>query len=225
MPAWSQVLLWMGAFAITHMALSSLTLRPRLVAALGERGFLLVYSLISLATFVPAVRVYLRSIHTGPLLWTLRDVPGLHTLAFLLAGISFAFVVAAPAQPSPASLGGKADGARAYGLTRITRHPMFLSLGLWGLAHVLMNGYAADVAFFGGLFLTGLLGCMHQDARKRVTEKGRLDQYFAETSLVPFGAIVSGRGRLVPSELPWPALGVGLAVALVLYSQHQRMFS
>ena len=225
MPAWSQIVFWMFAFAATHMAMASLQLRPRLVAALGQQGYLGVYSLVSFATFVPAVWIYLKHIHTGPLLWMLRDVPGMHTFAFALAAISFAFVIAAPTQPSPVSLTAGAGRTRAYGLTRITRHPMFVWLGLWGLAHVLMNGYAADVAFFGGLFAVGLLGCMHQDTRKRVTEKGRLDGYFAETSLVPFAAIATGRNRLVLSELPWPALAAGVIVALVLYSQHQRMFS
>ncbi len=224
MPAWSLILFWMSAFAATHMVMSSVTFRPGLVARLGQKPYLGVYSLISFATFVPAVRIYLKNIHTGPLLWTLGDVPGVHTLALLLAGASFAFVVASPTQPSPASL---TAGARtsAYGLTRITRHPMFLPMGLWGLAHMAVNGFASDVAFFGGLFAVGLLGCMHQDARKRVTEKGRLDGFFAETSLLPFGAIVTGRGRLVLSELPWLALTAGVVIATILYNLHGWMFS
>jgi len=226
MPAWIQILFWMTAFAVTHMAMASVSLRPRLVARLGQGPYLGLYSLISFATFVPATWIYLKNIHSGPLLWMLRDVPGVQTAALLLAGISFAFVVAAPAQPSPASIGaGAGASTRAHGLTRITRHPMFLSLGLWGLAHVLVNGFASDVAFFGGLFAVGVAGCMHQDARKRITEKGRLDAFFAETSLVPFAAIVSGRGRLVLSELPWPALAAGAAVATILYKLHGWMFS
>ncbi|MBI5505731.1 MAG: hypothetical protein HY899_13100 [Deltaproteobacteria bacterium] len=226
MPAWSQILCWMFVFGLTHMAPASVALRPRLVALLGQGPYLGLYSLISLATFVPAVRIYLNNIHTGPLLWQLGDLPAVHIAALALAGASFTFVVAAPAQPSPASIGARGGSVGgAYGLTRITRHPMFLSMGLWGLAHVLVNGFASDVAFFGGLFAVGLIGCMHQDARKRITEKGRLDAFFAETSLLPFGAILSGRGRLVLSELPWPALAVGVAVATILYNLHDWMFA
>ncbi len=51
------VALWI-AFAATHMGLSSLRLRPRLVSALGQRVFLALYSVIALAVFVPMVSLY-----------------------------------------------------------------------------------------------------------------------------------------------------------------------
>ena len=53
-PTLTIVLLWV-AFAITHLAFSSLKLRPRLVGVLGEFGFMGAYSLIALVTFVPMV--------------------------------------------------------------------------------------------------------------------------------------------------------------------------
>ena len=70
------VCLWI-AFAATHLGLSSLRLRPRLIAALGELGYQGVYSLVALATFVPLVAVYFDHKHTGPLLWDLGEVPGM----------------------------------------------------------------------------------------------------------------------------------------------------
>jgi len=74
------------------------------------------------------------------------------------------------------------------------------------------------------VFLVGLLGCMHQDARKRITEKGRLDEFFAETSLLPFVAIATGRGRLVLSELPWIGIAVGGVVSVLIYYYHTELF-
>ena len=47
-PTATIVLLWV-AFAATHMGLSSVGLRPRLTALLGERPFQGVYSLIAFA--------------------------------------------------------------------------------------------------------------------------------------------------------------------------------
>ena len=99
-----------------------------------------------------------------------------------------------------------------------------MNLGIWALAHVVLNGWLNDVLFFGGIFLVGLLGCLHQDARKRVTEDGRLDGFFAEPSVLPFAAIATGRGRLEPGELPWTALVVAGLVSAGLYHAHGAMF-
>ena len=68
------VLLWF-AFAATHLALSSLRLRPRLVGVLGEGGFMGAYSLVALATFVPMVSIYFGNKHTGPMFWSVAVTP------------------------------------------------------------------------------------------------------------------------------------------------------
>ncbi|HYC00659.1 MAG TPA: NnrU family protein [Candidatus Limnocylindrales bacterium] len=223
MPPWAWILVWAFLFGVTHMAIASVRLRPMLVGRLGEGPYLGLYSLVAAATFVPMVSVYLAHIHDGPLLWSLRGSAPIHWLSMLFSGAMFSMVIAALVQPSPASLGPRKH-VRAYGLTRITRHPLFMSLGLWALGHLLVNGFAADVAFFGSVFLIGLVGCMHQDARKRVTERGTLDAFFAETSLLPFVAIAQGRTRFVPSEMPWIALAVGVVVSTILYQLHDWLF-
>ena len=71
--------LWL-LFAATHMGLSSLRVRPRLVAALGPGPFAGLYSLLALAIFIPLVWVYLNDRHAGPLLWALPIGPLLRWL-------------------------------------------------------------------------------------------------------------------------------------------------
>jgi uncharacterized membrane protein len=205
------------------MGMSAISVRPKLIAKLGGRGFLGAYSLLSFATFVPLVWCYLASRHQGPLVLTLARLPGVHTLALAIAWASFACAIGGVFQPSALSLGA-GGAARAYGIGRITRHPLFMSLGVWAAAHLLVNGFLTDVVFFGGFALFCVIGCAHQDARKRATLGAELDQYFAETSLLPFGAIVSGRNHLVLAELPWLGLGVGAAIATTIYLLHPRMF-
>ncbi len=217
------IVFWALAFAASHMGLSSLRVRPRLVAAVGLPAYLGIYTVVAFATFVPLVRAYLGGIHGGALLWNLREVPGVHTAALLVSWTAFTLALAALVQPSPASIVPRST-TRARGLTRITRHPLFMNVGIWGLAHCLLNGFANDVLFFGGVFLVGLLGCIHQDARKRVTEKGTLDEFFAETSLLPFVAIASGRGRLVVSELPWIGIVVAGLISATIYHFHDALF-
>ena len=88
------VLLWL-LFAATHMTLSSRRLRPRLVAALGERGFLGVYSLVAITVFVALVWRYWAHRHAGALLYTppALGVAGLWTL-YVLQGVAWTLVVA-----------------------------------------------------------------------------------------------------------------------------------
>ena len=214
---------WTMAFAATHMGLSSVRVRPRLVARMGEGAYLGLYSVISFATFVPLVAAWMKDIHGGGLLWNVRDVPGVSEAGLVVSFVSFTLAIAALFQPGPVAVGPRTR-TRAYGVTRITRHPLFMNIGVWAFAHVVLNGFVNDVLFFGGVALVGLFGCMHQDARKKITEKGTLDEYFAETSLLPFVAIATGRGKLVVSELPWLGMTVGAAISLAVYWYHAEMF-
>jgi uncharacterized membrane protein len=218
-PFW--VLFWWMAFAVTHTVLSSLSLRPRFVARLGVRGFQVLYSLVAFATFVPLVRSYFANKHSGPLLWNLATVPGARTLSIALSALAVVLLILSFAQPSPTGL---APGVpqRARGITRVTRHALFVAIALWGLAHLVVNGFLGDVLFFGGFVVYGLYGSYHQDLRKRADAE--LSAFYAETSLLPFAAIAAGRNRLVLSELPISGIVAGAAVAVLLYTYHERLF-
>lgn len=212
------ILLW-SAFAGTHLLLTSL--RQRIIAARGLLTYNLVFTAVAFACFIPLVSIYLDNRHQGAVLWAL---PGwsIH-VGMLLSVIGIAGVVASLFQPSPT--GAVPTGHRmGYGLTRITRHPMFMSLGIWGLGHCMINSFATDVIFFAGFPLFAIIGCAHQDARKRNDPQHALEQFFAETSLLPFAAILTGRTRLVASELPWLALILGTGAAIGIYALHPWMF-
>ena len=214
---------WWALFAGSHMVLSSLPVRGKLVARVGETTFVRLYSLVAFATFIPLVLVYLDNRHTGGMIWNFAAAPGVRQLAMLLAVLAFAMIAGGALHPSPALVGIKESwGAR--GLTRITRHPLFMGIALWALSHLLLNGFLTDVLFFGGLLAFSLAGAAHQDTRKRATEDARLGQFFAETSFWPFGAILAGRNRLIWQELPWISLAAGAAVAVGIYMLHSWAF-
>jgi uncharacterized membrane protein len=205
--------LWL-LFAGTHMAPSSVRWRPRLVERMGERGFLGLYSAVSFATFVPLVWFYVTHRHAGPVLWTLSLGPiGLWTI-YALQAVAWTLVVASVVQPNPASL-GMTEARRPHephGVQRITRHPMFMGVGLFGLLHLPLLGSASDVAFFAGFPLFAWAGCAHQDRRKRLTQPG-YEQWCRETPFLPFAGAGALRGL---RELPvWvPVAGVALTVLL-----------
>jgi uncharacterized membrane protein len=210
--------LWL-AFAATHMALSSQRLRPRLIAALGERPFQGLYSLIALVLFVPLVWVYAANKHAGPALWHLGDQAAIRWLGTLGMGAALVLVVGGLLRPSPASLApGRAEVA---GVLRITRHPLFMGLGLFGLLHLVMaRVHASDLVFFGGFALFAVIGCDHQDRRRRRSADESLRRFYDETPFLPFSRPGGLRGL---AEMPL-ALAVGIALTAGLRYFHDALF-
>jgi len=222
MPAWLAVALLWAVFAATHMGLSSRSLRPRIAGALGERGFLGVYSLVAFASFVPLVWVYLSHRHQGASLWALPI--GSAGLGAIYAGqlVAWTLAVAGLASPSPATVGLPEERRprEPRGVHRVTRHPLFMGLGLAGLLHLPVNGFASDVAFWAGFPLFAVLGCAHQDARKRATQPGYAD-WAAATPFLPVPGAGAGRGL---RELPPAVVAAGLAVTVGLRLLHGPLF-
>jgi uncharacterized membrane protein len=217
------VLFWWLAFAGTHIALSSAALRRPLIARIGERGFQGLYSLVAFATFIPLVSTYFANKHAGPLLWSLASIPGVRWLAVALSGAAVVLLVLSFVQPSPT---GMMPGVprRARGVTRITRHALFMAIGLWGLAHTIVNGFLSDVIFFGGFLVYALIGSAHQDSRKQADGGSEMSTFYGETSILPFAAILDGRNRLALSEIPLIGVAIGLVAAVLLYNFHEQLF-
>jgi uncharacterized membrane protein len=217
---WAIAGLWI-AFVLSHMVLSSHALRPRLVALLGERLFQGVYSLIAFAIFVPMVMLYMGSRHSGPQLWSAPSYPVVLWIVYAIITVAFILVVAGVITPSPtAVLGGPPRSAR--GVQRITRHPVFMGVGLWSLVHMIMNGFASDVIFFGGFVLLALLGSWHQDQRKRLTPDHAYVSFCQGSPFLPFTGpdTLKGLREISPIAI---LVGVGLSAALRYY--HGVLFS
>jgi uncharacterized membrane protein len=221
--AWFWVLFWWLAFCVSHVVLSSIPVRTAIIARTGAQPFQGLYSLVALATFVPMVSCYWGKQHTGPLLWSFMGYTGAEAVGVVLGTAAFSLTVASFFQPSPTSMDPRA-AKRPHGLTRVTRHPLFAGFALWGLAHVLINGFLSDLAFFSGFVVFSIVGAAHQDARKKVQLGAEYEAFCAETSFVPFVAILGGRNRLVLGEMPWIGLAVGAAAGVGLYLLHPTMF-
>jgi uncharacterized membrane protein len=211
-------LLWL-AFAASHMGLSSLSLRPRLVELLGDRGFQVVYSVIALAIFVPLMALYFENQHAGLHLWYLGTVPGVRQVNYALMAVAMALLVSGIASPSPASfMGGKAE---VKGLFRITRHPLLMGFALFGAAHLLAaNVNAAELVFFGGFLVFTVVGCWHQDQRKLATVGEEYREFHEQTPFLPFTGPGAIKGLM---EQPVAALLGALGAGLLRYF-HQGWF-
>jgi uncharacterized membrane protein len=215
------ILLWL-AFAVSHMALSSLKLRPRIVDVLGEKGFMGIYSLIALATFVPMVTVYFRNKHSGPMFWSIAATPPIEIGMIFAMGVAFIMLVAGSMTPSPVAMSVAPDQhIEVKGIHYITRHGVFMAVGLFGLVHLIPNGFASDIAFFAGFPIFAIVGCIHQDRRKLVTDSERYTSFHAATPLIPFTGDQTLRGL---RELSFIAFAVGIALTIALRFFHRQWF-
>ncbi len=215
--------LWV-AFAASHMFLSSVKFRPRLVGALGQGGFLGLYSVIALAIFVPLVSVYMGNKHAGPFLWYWGGIGGaipvVRWVVYVGMGLAFALAVAGNVNPSPASIAGNPDRSEVRGMLRVTRHPLLMGIGLFGLLHLCVARVnVSELVFFGGLPVFTIIGCWHQDQRKLVTLGESFRRFHSETAFFPFAR---GGFRGI-AEAP-VAVGIGIVIAVGLRFFHGSLF-
>lgn len=185
----------LAVFLLAHLAPSAVPgLRQGLRSRLGVMGYRGVFSVIALGGLAWIIVAHMHApyveLWSSPA-WT-RLVP--------LAAMPLVFILFACAQKSP-------------GMRAITRHPMLWGLSLWGLAHIVPNGDAASVMMFGAFALYGLIDMPLADRRIASEEPERWATLSAETSAIPFAAILAGR-----AQFSLKALGPGRVVgALALY--------
>jgi uncharacterized membrane protein len=218
------IALWAVSFLASHLIISSSGVRARLISAVGEQPYRGIYSLVAAATLGPLIYVFARNKHAGPLLWYLRAVAPIRWLAWILMLAALILFVGSFINPNPGGMGAPSGRREPRGILKITRHPSFVAFSLFGIAHIMMNGWAGDVIFFGMFPALGILGGMHQDQRK-IRELGESYRAFlAKTSFVPFAALVSGRVRWTSDDMPWAAIGAGALLTVAIVALHPMIF-
>jgi uncharacterized membrane protein len=214
---------WSAMFLGTHLIISSARVRPILVGAIGEQPYRGVYSLAAFVTFIPMVVVFAHHKHSGPMLWYLRDIDPVRWLAWLLMLLALIFLFGGLINPNPGAIGAPTE-KRVTGILKITRHPSFVAFILFGLAHILMNGWLGDVIFFSVFPALGILGGIHQDGRKLRDLGDGYRKFLDQTSFLPGAALLGGRQRWNGADIPWAALGIGIAATILIVMLHPMLF-
>jgi uncharacterized membrane protein len=219
------IALWAFSFLASHLIISSSAVRARLISAVGDQPYRGIYSLVAAATLGPLIYEFARNKHAGPILWYLRAVAPIRWLAWILMLAALILFVGSFINPNPGGMAAAGGGStEPRGILKITRHPSFVAFSLFGIAHILMNGWAGDVIFFGMFPALGIIGGMHQDQRK-IRELGEhYREFLAKTSLMPFAALVSGRVRWTSNDMPWAAIGAGVVLTVAIVALHPLMF-
>ncbi len=202
-------------FALIHLGVSGTRLRDRLVAAIGLRAYMVVFSVASVGAIVWLVGAYKAAPYVatwGQLQWWKPVMIALMLPAFLL-------VVVGLTTPNPTAVAQEGLAAQPpRGIVRITRHPFLVGVALWSSIHLVGNGDWASLLFFASLAVVSIAGTVSIDVkRRRALGAAAWDGFAQQTSIVPFAAILDGRARLSWPELGWwrPAAGVA-AYALML---------
>ena len=205
-------LLWVGV----HVGISGTALRGRIVARLGETGFTIAFSLVSFAAIAMLVRAW-QGAETAPIwfaaVWLRWVIAGLMLPVFVVFTCSLA--------GNPTAQGGGGLLARGpRGIQRVTRHPMLCAFAAWAGLHILGNGDTAAIVFFGAFLVTALAGMPSIDAKMARRHPDAWPGFAAATSILPFGAILAGRNRFVPAEIPrlvWIIGGLAWVALLVAH--------
>ena len=214
---------WAALFAGSHLLISSSAIRPALIQRIGEQPYRGLYSLVAFATFIPLLIVFSHHKHAGPLLWYWRANPMMRSMVRVLMLAALIFFVGSFVNPNPGAIG--APGARPIaGILKITRHPNFVAITIFALAHLLMNGWLGDLFFFGSIAALAIIGGVFQDHRK-LSELGAPYQALVETtSFFPGWALMTGRQQWSFADTPWIAIIGGVALMIILAMLHPRFF-
>jgi uncharacterized membrane protein len=219
-----QIGFWAVLFVGAHLVISSKTVRPRLLSALGDRPYQGVYSLVSLGTFIPLCIAFGYHKHAGAMLWYLRSIEPLRWLVWLLMLFAIVVLVAGLINPAPSGMAAPGVPQTPSGIQKLTRHPAFVAFSTFGFAHMLMNGWVGDLLFFGSFPALGIFGARHQDTRKAEQLGERYRRFMEQTSFFPGAALFSGRQRWSSADTPWIAIAVGVGLTLILILLHPMLF-
>jgi uncharacterized membrane protein len=213
---WVDLALAFALFLASHAVPARPPVRRALAGRIGERAYLLAYSLVSIVALGLLIMAAGRAPYVE--LWSMKEwhmgVPQL-VMAFVCLLIAFAI-----AAPNPLSFGGGAPDAfdpDHPGIAGVARHPLLLALALWSLAHLVPNGDLAHALVFGLSAAFALAGMLMIDRRKkRQWGEAEWNRLAAQTSMVPFAALLSGRWRPDPTSLGTAAL-IRLLASIILY--------
>lgn len=198
----------LAAFFLLHMIPPMPAVRRRAVALLGLRGYLIVFSLVSIATLVWLVVAAARAPYVP--LWSPASWQAYVPLVVMPFALWFAVAGIAERSPLSISIVPPHQDEPAGAMATVTRHPLLWALFLWAAAHIVPNGDLVSVIMFGGLAALAAGGFFILDARaRRRLGAAAWSARTAATSIIPFASGTRHR---------WGRLALYAVIALIIYA-------
>ncbi|MDJ0926802.1 MAG: NnrU family protein [Gammaproteobacteria bacterium] len=211
------------AFCGSHLGIAGTPVRGMLVGMIGERGYLIAYSVLSLLLISWLADSY----KVAPYVETWGQLYALQIPALILMFLAFLLVVIGLTTPSPTLVGAEGLLEKenvVKGILRITRHPFLMGVALWSLTHLIVNGDLASLILFGSLFLLVVPGAYSIDGKRAAKMGDQWRSFAMQTSVIPFAAIVQGRNQLSIRELGWWRILLAVVAFLGFLMYHMRLF-
>lgn len=217
-----------AVFLAIHLLISGTAVRDAITNTIGERPYMGLFSLASIAVLVWLCWSYniAQAGSDDQRFYSLGEgvrhaaIPVI-ALAFLL-GVQGLFL----SNPTRVQVGGNAvaDPAAVHGVLRITRHPFLWGVVIWSGFHLAANGDEASVIFFGTFFVLALFGTFSIDAKRRRKMGAGWDAFAQRTSNVPFAAVIAGRNSLrIGESFGWRFWVAALLFVIILFV-HYHLF-
>ena len=184
-PALTSLLAASIAFVGSHFVMSH-PWRGAMVRIFGEKGFLAIYSLVSLAAFGWMIVAFRAAPRGGSPAWTGQDDAS-WAIASLLTIVALVLFLGSlrgnPALPNiPA---GKVAASEPRGVFLVTRHPMMWGFALWAIAHLLIAPTARTLILAGAILILALGGAHLQDRQKEALRGQAWKGWLSRTSYWP----------------------------------------
>ena len=215
-----------AVFVLLHLMVSGTPLRDALVKLLGQGAYMGLFSLASLACLAWLGFGYAaaKSAAWNTVYWDITPATrhaqlGLQVLAMLL-------IVPGLMTPNPTSVRQEGTLDRPdviKGMLRITRHPFLWGVAIWSGGHLMVNGDTASIILFGSMAALAVFGTASIDAKRKRALGDKWNAFAAQTSNLPFGAILTGRQGLKLGEIGLVRILVALAVYAAVAHFHANI--
>lgn len=214
-------------FLSIHLLVSGTRLRDALVDRIGQGPYMGLFSAASAAGLIWLGFAFAaaRGDAWNTAYWDLT--PATRYLQLGLQLIAMLLIVPGLATPNPTSVRQEGVLSRPdaiKGMLRITRHPFLWGVAIWAVGHLAVNGERGSIVLFGAMLLLALAGTASIDAKRRRALGPAWDAFAAETSNLPFGAILSGRQKLSITEIGWWRILLAVVIWAALTVAHPLLF-
>ncbi len=204
-------------FAGIHLGVAGTTIRDRAIAALGQSGYRVAFSIATVVGLTWLVMAYNRA----PYVVTWGMLEWWKPFAIILMLPASLLVVIGLTTPNPTAVAQENRLAQPpQGIVRVTRHPFLTGVGLWALVHLIGDGDVASLVFFAVWAVVALAGTVSIDRKRRRLLDGAWEPFAAQTSIVPFAAIAAGRNRFSPGEIGVWRWGAAVIVYVLMLVGH-----